>query len=82
MPECGDNNRLFSLSGLFYDKIKQLERQWGVAINWRDNSFELVGKILCIDAAVAILASLCVDKASLIGLAQISSRKKSTELSS
>lgn len=68
MLEPADNNRLLSLCGPFDDNIKQLERRLGIEINRRDNTFKLVGKPLCVDAAATILTALYVDTAPLRGV--------------
>ncbi len=62
-----DNARLMSLCGPFDDNIKQLERRLGIEINRRDNAFKLVGRALCVHAAVDILRHLYVDTAPLRG---------------
>ena len=65
--EPADNTRLLSLCGPFDDNIKQLERRLGIEINRRDNAFKLVGRALCVNAAVDILRDLYVDTAPVRG---------------
>lgn len=62
-----DNARLMSLCGPFDDNIKQLERRLGIEINRRDNAFKLVGRALCVHAAVDILRHLYVDTSPVRG---------------
>lgn len=65
--EPADNRRLMSLCGPFDDNVKQLERRLGIEINRRDNQFKLVGRVLCVNAAVDILKTLYVDTAPVRG---------------
>jgi len=66
--EPADNRRLMSLCGPFDDNVKQLERRLGIEINRRDNSFKLVGRALCVNAAENILRTLYVDTAPVRGV--------------
>ncbi len=66
--EPADNRRLMSLCGPFDDNVKQLERRLGIEINRRDNSFKLVGRALCVNAAEDILRTLYVDTESVRGV--------------
>ncbi|AOM40868.1 nucleoside triphosphate hydrolase [Xenorhabdus hominickii] len=66
--EPTDNQRLMSLCGPLDDNLKQLERRLGIEINRRDNRFKLIGKTLCVSAAVGILRHLYVETAPIRGV--------------
>ncbi|WP_418384920.1 PhoH family protein [Xenorhabdus hominickii] len=57
-----------SLCGPLDDNLKQLERRLGIEINRRDNRFKLIGKTLCVSAAVGILRHLYVETAPIRGV--------------
>lgn len=68
--EPADNTRLLGLCGPFDDNIKQLEQRLAIEINRRDNHFKLIGRTICVNAAVDILRRLYVDTAPMRGQIQ------------
>jgi len=65
--EPSNNHRLSSLCGPFDDNIKHLERRLGVEINYRGNTFSIVGKAHTAATALDIIRSLYINTAPIRG---------------